>query len=161
MPACSSGSLTNVLPHRNAMLKTQDTTSHPVQYTDTGPTCRCAHTGIHSFTFKCLGKAFTDFLHTQANAQLYDAVRVVVSRQLGRMYRINQVLNPGPVVCESITLSARSRLLCLMSLQRLRDVLHIVYVNMSLPFSHHFLGQNEVKVSNPLYLQCISEIQTL
>ena len=30
MPACSSGTLTNVLPHRNAMPQTQDTTSHPV-----------------------------------------------------------------------------------------------------------------------------------
>ena len=30
VPACSSGSLTNVLPHRNAMPQTQDTTPHPV-----------------------------------------------------------------------------------------------------------------------------------
>ena len=30
MPACSSGTLTNVLPHRNAMPQTQDTTPHPV-----------------------------------------------------------------------------------------------------------------------------------
>ena len=28
--ACSSGTLTNVLPHRNAMPQTQDTTPHPV-----------------------------------------------------------------------------------------------------------------------------------
>ena len=32
---------------------------------------------------------------------------VVVSRKLGRKYRTNLVLNPEPVVCESITLSAR------------------------------------------------------
>ena len=30
VPACSSGALTNVLPHRNAMPQTQDTTPHPV-----------------------------------------------------------------------------------------------------------------------------------
>ena len=41
-----------------------------------------------------------------ANAQL-DAVMVVISRKLGRKYRTNRVLNPGHVVCESITLSAR------------------------------------------------------
>ena len=42
VPVCSSGSLTNVLPHRNDMPHTQDMTPHPSQYTDTGPTCRCA-----------------------------------------------------------------------------------------------------------------------
>ena len=55
VPACSSGTLTNVLLHRNAMPQTQDMTPHPVtvyrhmtwhptpsQFTDTGPTCRCA-----------------------------------------------------------------------------------------------------------------------
>ena len=30
VPACSSGALTNVLPHRNAMPQTQGTTPHPV-----------------------------------------------------------------------------------------------------------------------------------
>ena len=30
VPACSSGTLTNMLPHRNAMPQTQDTTPHPV-----------------------------------------------------------------------------------------------------------------------------------
>ena len=30
VPACSSGTLTNVLPHRNAMLQTQDMTPHSV-----------------------------------------------------------------------------------------------------------------------------------
>ena len=44
--------------------------------------------------------------HTPANAQL-DAAIVVNSRKLNRKYRTNRVLNPGPVVCESSTLSAR------------------------------------------------------
>ena len=30
VPACSSGTLTNVLLHRNSMPQTQDTTPHPV-----------------------------------------------------------------------------------------------------------------------------------
>ena len=42
VPSCSSlclsGTLTNVLPHRNAMPQTR----HPSQNTDTGPTCRWA-----------------------------------------------------------------------------------------------------------------------
>ena len=48
--------------------------------------------------------------HTPANAQL-DAVMVVNSQKLNRKYRANRVLNPGPVVCESSTLSARPQLL--------------------------------------------------
>ena len=56
-------------------------------------------------------ESYPDPPHTPANAQLYDAVMVVVSRKLGRKYRTNRVLNPGPVVCEFITLSARPQLL--------------------------------------------------
>ena len=36
---------------------------------------------------------------------------VVVSQKIGRKYRTNGVLNPGPVVCESITLSSHPQLL--------------------------------------------------
>ena len=36
---------------------------------------------------------------------------VVVSWKLGSKYHTNRVLNPGPVVCESITLSTRPQLL--------------------------------------------------
>ena len=36
---------------------------------------------------------------------------VAVRWMLGRKYRTNQVLNPGPVVCKSITLSAHPQLL--------------------------------------------------
>ena len=45
------------------------------------------------------GKSFPDLPHRPANVQIYDAVMVVVSRKLGRKYRTNRVLNPGPVVC--------------------------------------------------------------
>ena len=51
---------------------------------------------------------FPDLPHTQANAQLHDAVMVVVSQEV---YLTHRVLSPGSVECESITLSARPRLL--------------------------------------------------
>ena len=49
--------------------------------------------------------------HTPANAHLYDTVMMIVSWKFGRKYRTNQVLNPGPVICESIALSAHPQLL--------------------------------------------------
>ena len=48
--------------------------------------------------------------HTPANAQLYDAVMVVVRRSV-EIVAFPPSLKPGPVVCESITLSARPLLL--------------------------------------------------
>ena len=48
---------------------------------------------------------------TNTSPQLCDAVMVVVSRKLGRKYHTNRDLNPRPVVCESITLSAHPQLL--------------------------------------------------
>ena len=47
LSSCSSGTLTNMLPHRNATPQTQQTydmTPHPSENTDTGPTC---HSAIH------------------------------------------------------------------------------------------------------------------
>ena len=43
MPACSNGTLSNVLPHMNVMPQTY-MTRHPTpaQYADTGPTYHCA-----------------------------------------------------------------------------------------------------------------------
>ena len=95
-------------------------TRHPTpsQYTDTGPTCRCAiqwcgtpHCNtqlpiLMSGGGGLIGKSFPDIPQTPANAQL-DALMVVNSRKLSRKYHTNRVLNRGPVVCESITLSAR------------------------------------------------------
>ena len=115
VPACSSGTLTNVLPHRHAMPQTQDMTPHSIQ-TRGLPVAVLSiidverHAGIHSYPFLMswwdpTGKSFHDLPHTPANAQR-DAVMVVISRKLGRKYRTIRVLNAGPVVCESITLSA-------------------------------------------------------
>ena len=112
VPACSSGTLTNVLPHWNAMLQTQDMTPHPV-------TINIYRHGADLLCYHCCGmlhwnaqqpillswKSFPDLPHTPANAQLYDADMVVVSRKPGIKYSTHQVLNPGPVVCKSITLS--------------------------------------------------------
>ena len=42
VPSCSSGTLTNVLPHWNAMWPTQEMTPTLSQYTDIRLTCRCA-----------------------------------------------------------------------------------------------------------------------
>ena len=42
VPACSSGTLTNMLPHKNAMPQTQDMTQHPVTLLSIDVEC---HTG--------------------------------------------------------------------------------------------------------------------
>ena len=98
MPACGSRSLTDVLPHRNIMPQTQDMKSHPVTvgYTDTGPTCRCAinwcgtpHYNTQLTILMIWVRRDRYILprpstHTPANAQMYDAVVVVVSQKLGR-----------------------------------------------------------------------------
>ena len=117
VPACSSGTLTNVLPQRNAMPQTQDMTPYPVTVYRHGADLSLCYPLMWNVTleytathFNVLGKIRpgnpSPTLHTPANAQL-DAVMVVNSQKLSRKYRTNRVLNPGPVVCESNTLSAR------------------------------------------------------
>ena len=94
-------------------------TRHPTpsQYTDTGPTCRCTIHGCGTSHWNTQLPILMSWVrpdreilprpstHT-SNAQV-DAAIVVNSRKLSRKYRTNRVLNPGPVVCESSTLSAR------------------------------------------------------
>ena len=90
MPACSSGTLTNVLPHRNVDTDTgHDTPPHhswanlslcyPLMWNVTQE-----YTTTH---FNVFGKTRSEnpslTTHT-ANAQLYDAVVVVVSQKLDR-----------------------------------------------------------------------------
>ena len=124
VPACSSGTLAYVLPHRNAMLQTQDM-PHPVTvYRYRADLSLCyplmwnvtlesttTHLNVLGQTLSSIGISFPDLPHTPGNAQLNDAFNLVVSQKLGRKFRTNRVLNPGPVVCESITLSARPQLL--------------------------------------------------
>ena len=127
VPACSSGTLTNGLPHRNVQ-QTQDTTPHPVTVYRHGADLSLYHPLMWKVTleytathFNVLGKIRSGNpspnFHTPANAQLYTGM-VVVSRKLGRKYRTNRVLNPGHVVCESIKLSTRPQLLPLINLMR-------------------------------------------
>ena len=119
VPACSSGTLTNVLPHRNAMPQTQNTTPHPVTVYRHGADLSLCYPLMWNVTleytathFNILGKTRpgnpSPTFHT--NVQLYDSGMVVASWELGRKYRTNQVLNSQPVVCESITLSTRPQL---------------------------------------------------
>ena len=91
VPACSSGTLTNVLPHRNAMPQTQDTTPHPVTVYRHGADLSLCYPLMWNVTleytathFNALGETRpgnpSPTFHTPANAQL-DAVMVVNSRK--------------------------------------------------------------------------------
>ena len=114
MPACNSGTLTNVLPHRNVMPQTQDTTPHPVTvYRHRADLSLCyplmwnialEYTATH---FNVLGETRPGNPSTTFHTHQRTLNLVVNSRKLSRKYRTNQVSNPGPVVCESSTLSAR------------------------------------------------------
>ena len=89
----------------------------PSHYTDTGPTCRCAihwcgtsHWNTQLPILMSWVRSDREILPPPFHSQL-DAVMVQVSRKLCRKYRTNQVLNPGPVVCEPITLPAGPQVL--------------------------------------------------
>ena len=90
VPACSSGTLTNVLAHRNVMPQTQDMTPHPVTVYRHGANLSLCCTLMWNVTLEYTATHFN-----------------VLGEKLSRKYRTNRVLNPGPVVCESSTLSAR------------------------------------------------------
>ena len=114
--ACSSGTLTNMLPHRNGMPKTQDMTSHPVIVYRHGADLSLCYPLMWNVTleytathFNVLGKTRPEYpsptFHT--HRRTLNSVMMVASRKLCRKYRTNRVLNAGPVLCESITISAR------------------------------------------------------
>ena len=94
VPACSSGTLTNVMPHRNAMLQTQDMTPHPViVYRHRVDLSLC-------YPFLCLWsdptrKSFPNLPHTPANIKLHDGVVVLVSQKLGRSAPYPPSLEPS------------------------------------------------------------------
>ena len=128
VPACSSGTLTNVLPHRNAMPQTQDMAPYPVTVYRHGADLLLCYplmwnvTLVYTAThFNVLGQTRpgnpSPTFHTrQRTLNSMMPVMVVVSRKLGRKNCTNLVLNPGPVVFESITLSAQPQLLPLFTL---------------------------------------------
>ena len=53
VPACSSGTLTNVLPHSIAMLQTQDMTSHPVTVYRHGANLSLCYPLMWNVTLEC------------------------------------------------------------------------------------------------------------
>ena len=79
---CTSGSLTNVLPHRNVMAQTQDMTPHPFTVYRHRADLSLCYSLIWTFTLEYttthfnvwsdpLGKSIPDLPLTPANAQLY------------------------------------------------------------------------------------------
>ena len=83
MSACSSGTLTSVLPHRDChVADTGHGTSprHSIQTRDRSVDVLSIdvkrHIGIHNYPFYCIGsdpigKSFPDLPHTPMDAQLY------------------------------------------------------------------------------------------
>ena len=103
VPACSIDTLTDVLPHRNAMTQTQDMTPHPFSvYIHWADLSLCyplmwnvtlEYTATH-FNVLCVTRPANpspDLPHTPANAQL-NAVMVVISWKLSRKYCTNRDL---------------------------------------------------------------------
>ena len=121
VPACSSGTLTNVLPHRNAMPQIQAMTPHPVTVYRHRADLSLCYPLMWNVTLEYTATQFNVFGKTRLgnpsrpsthiSERSTNSGLVVVSRMVGRRYCTNWVLNPGPVVCESITLSARPQLL--------------------------------------------------
>ena len=121
VPACSSDTLTNVLPHRNTMLQTQDMIPHPVTVYRRRANLSLCYPLIWNVTLEYTtthinvlvetrpGNLSQPSMHTSERST--DSDMVVACRKLSKKYRTNRFLNPGPVVCESITLSARPQLL--------------------------------------------------
>ena len=123
VPVYMRGTLTNVLPQWNVMPQTQDMSPHPVRVYRHGADLSLCYpmmwtvareyttTHVHVFesdpTEKVLPRPST---HTPANAQLYDAAIVIVSQKLCRKCILLALLTLRPVVCESITLTARLQL---------------------------------------------------
>ena len=93
--ACSSGTLTNVLPHRNAMPQTQDMTPHPVTvyshranlslyFPLRNVTLEYTTIDVNVSGKTRSGNPSQPSTHTPANTQHYDAVMVVASQKLSR-----------------------------------------------------------------------------
>ena len=98
VPTCNSGTLTDVLLHRNAMPQTQDMAPHPVTVYRRGADLSCFHwCGTSHWNTQLpilMSRVRPDLeilprpsTHT-SKTQLYDAVTVVVSRKIGRKWTI-------------------------------------------------------------------------
>ena len=109
MPACSSAILTNGLPQRNAMPQSQDMTPHSVTVYRHGADLSLCYPLMWNVTLEYTATHFNVMGETRPGNPS-DAVMVACIGKLSRKYITNRVLNPWHVVCESITLSARPRL---------------------------------------------------
>ena len=114
--ACSSGALTNVLPHRNAMPQTQDTTPHPVTVYRHGANLSLCYPSIWNVTLEYTATHFNVLGETRpgnpsptfhTHQRTFNLMLSWWSTVGSSVESTNRVLNPGPVVCESSTLSAR------------------------------------------------------
>ena len=99
VPACSSGILTNVLPHRNVMPQTQDMTPHPITLYSLWADLSLCYPLMWNVTLEYttthfnvlensdpIGKSFPNLPFISANTQLYNAVMMVVSQKLYIMH---------------------------------------------------------------------------
>ena len=109
VPTCSSGTLTNVLPHRNAMPQTQDMTSHPVTVYRHGADLSLCYSVLWNVTLEYTTIYFNVLGQTRSgNLSLTSHTHTSERSTLWCCFGGSQ---SGPVVCESITLSARPQLL--------------------------------------------------
>ena len=111
--ACSSGTLTNVLPHRNAMPQTHDTSPRHSIQTQGRPVVVLSidverHSGIHYYRPDL--KEILPSASTHTSERCYGGSQSVVWYKVHHTCRF---LNPGPMMCESITLYVHTRLLLL------------------------------------------------
>ena len=118
MPACSSGTLTNVLPHRNAMPQTQDTTPHPVTVYRHGANLSLCYPSMWNVTLEYTATHFNVLGETRPGnpSQTFHTHQQTFNLMLSWWSTVGSSVestvptgswNPGPVVCESSTLSAR------------------------------------------------------
>ena len=135
VPACSSGTLTNVLPHRNAMPQTQDTTPHPVTVYRHGANLSLCYPSMWNVTleytathFNVLGETRpgnhspTFHTHQRTFNLMLSWWSTVGSSVESTVPTGSWTRDLGPVVCESSTLSTRPQRLPL-GLENTCDIL--------------------------------------
>ena len=105
-----------VLPHRNAMPQTQDTTPHPVTVYRHGANLSLCYPSMWNVTLEYTATHFNVLGETRpgnpsptfhTHQRTFNLMLSLWSTVGSSVESTNRVLNPGPVVCESSTLSAR------------------------------------------------------
>ena len=115
-----SGALTNVLPHRNAILQTQDMTPHPVTVYRDGADLSLYYPLMWNVTLEYTATHFDILGQTRpgnrsptfhVHQRTLDFIMLIWWQLVGSLVEGTVITDQGPVVCESITLSARPLLL--------------------------------------------------